>query len=136
MSSKSGSFDSHLDRQAGVNLQRNAQTVLSSADDEETHFGRIGQKPLLMVRFCPAGGKGRSLSYALLCDISIDGQSELVLTFTDYVVTIKGWGLGRLLDHLESHRAKQVGVVAPGKAEFGEKAQPEGVASIEIEPVK
>jgi hypothetical protein len=104
-----------------------------SSDDKDIYFGRHGERPLLMVRFCQPDGKGKSLAFAHLYAIDFDGQGELVLRFSDDVVRITGWGLGRLHDHLENHRAKLVRVTEAGEREF--KRKPEGVEKIEFEAV-
>lgn len=75
----------------------------------KTKIGRINTKVgQLTVRFSKVDGSGWSFSYSHLYRITFTDKAGLVLEFSDHVVTISGRNLGKTLDYLEEHKAKEV----------------------------
>lgn len=124
------SADDHLPPHERVAGRRGGEP-----EEETTSFGRIGNRPLLSVRFCKRDGTAWSFAYAHGYSILADGRGKLVVTFSGHTVTVEGRNLGRVHDYLDAHRLAALREADSPRRAFADDAA-EAVDAITVAEVK
>ncbi|HEX8474593.1 MAG TPA: hypothetical protein VF666_11210 [Pyrinomonadaceae bacterium] len=87
--------------------KKSAGAEPATGDAEETNYRAYGidrtGRPVLMLDVRGADGHRLALSFAYLMSAEFDAAGEMVLSFTDHRVTVRGRNLRRVYDAVLTH---------------------------------